>query len=75
MRSFPTSIDDLKRVVQELWDEMDPTTFIKDIEVMPEKLEAIINAQGLQTKFLEVIELKFTYKLSINLSLSVVYSS
>ena len=51
MEPFSTKLENLKRVVQELWDEMKPSDFIKEIELMPEKLEAVIAAKGLQTKY------------------------
>lgn len=38
MEPFPTKIEELKGIVQELWDEMDPCDFIRHIERMPEKL-------------------------------------
>ena len=51
MKSISTKLEDLKRVVQELWDEMNSSNFIKDIESMSEKLEAVIAAKDLQTKY------------------------
>ena len=38
MEPFPTTIDELKAVVQALWDEMDPMMFIHHIENTPAKL-------------------------------------
>jgi transposase len=51
MDSFPTKIDDLKRIVQELWDEMDSTTFINEIETMPAKCAEVIRQRGGPTKY------------------------
>jgi len=31
MDKFPTTLEGLKQVVQDLWDEMDPYKFIKEI--------------------------------------------
>ena len=42
MEPFSTTLDALKPVVQDLWDEMDPTCFIKDIERMSEKLKEVV---------------------------------
>ena len=39
MESFPTKIEDLKKAVQDLWDEMDSCDFIQHIERMPEKMQ------------------------------------
>ena len=47
MEPFPTTIEELKAVVQDLWDQVDPCRWIlKEIEKMPTKLEAVINARG-----------------------------
>ena len=46
MDKFPTTLDELKQVVQDLWDEMDPYQFIKHIESMPKKLEEVIKRRG-----------------------------
>jgi len=46
MDKFPTTLDELKQVVQDLWDEMDPYRFIKHIESMPKKLEEVIKRRG-----------------------------
>ena len=43
---FPTTLDELKQVVQDLWDEMDPCWLIKHIESMPKKLEEVIKRRG-----------------------------
>jgi transposase len=51
MEPFPTKIDDLKRIVQELWDEMDPTMFIHEIEQMPEKCAEVLRRRGGPTKY------------------------
>lgn len=52
MEPFPTSIDDLKEAIQALWDELDPCAWIlKEIEKMPAKLQAVINARGYATKY------------------------
>ncbi len=42
MEPFPTTKDELMRVVQEFWDEMDPTMFLRHIEATPEKLREVI---------------------------------
>ena len=42
MEPFPTTIASLKEAVQELWDEMDPATYCKEIEKMPEKCREVI---------------------------------
>ena len=49
MEPFPTEIEDLKRIVQELWDEMDPCWFIKYIEKLPQLCDDVIAAKGYQT--------------------------
>lgn len=51
MEPFPTKIDDLKAVVQGLWDEMDPTRFIHYIEATPTKLQEVINNRGGPTRY------------------------
>lgn len=52
MEPFPTTAKELKAVVQELWDQLDPCGWIlQEIEKMPAKLEAVIDAHGYQTKY------------------------
>ena len=51
MEPFPTTIEDLKAAVQALWDEMDPTMWIKEIEKQPAKLQAVLDAKGYATKY------------------------
>ena len=41
----------VKRVVQDLWDEMDPCKFIKEIQSMPEKCKEVLKQKGLATKY------------------------
>jgi DDE superfamily endonuclease len=43
---FPTTLNKLKQVVQDLWDEIDPYWFIKHIESMPKKLKEVIKRRG-----------------------------
>jgi transposase len=49
MGPFPTKLEDLKKVVQDLWDEMDPAWFIPYIERMPQDCQDVIKAKGLAT--------------------------
>ena len=51
MEPFPTTIEALKEVVQDLWDEMDPAAYIKEIEKMPEKCIEVIQQKGGQTRY------------------------
>ena len=52
MEPFPTTIEELKAVVQDLWDQLDPCGWIlQEIEKMPAKLEAVIDARGYQTRY------------------------
>ena len=51
MEPFSMKLEDLKCVVQELWDEIEPTNFISTIEKMPQKCEAVIKARGMATKY------------------------
>ena len=52
MEDFPTTKEDLIRVVQELWDSLDPCAWIlKEIKKTPQKLEAVRLARGYQTKY------------------------
>ena len=51
MEPFPTTIDSLKEVVQDLWDEMDPAIYVKEIEKMPEKCREVIRQKGGQTRY------------------------
>ena len=48
---FPTTKDQLKKVVQQLWDDMDPMDFMPHIESMPQKLQEVICARGYATKY------------------------
>ena len=52
MEPFLTIIDALKQAVQELWDEMEPSTYIKEIEKMPEKCHEVIKQKGGQNALL-----------------------
>jgi len=51
MKSFPTTIDELKTAVQALWDEMDPCMFIHHIENTSEKLQEVLRQRGYSTKY------------------------
>ena len=52
MEPFPTTIEELKEVVQDLWDQLDPCGWIlEEIKKMPAKLEAVISARGYQTRY------------------------
>ena len=52
MIPFSITLEDLKRVVQELWDELDPFGWIlKEIEAMPAKIQAVIDARELATQY------------------------
>ena len=51
MEPFPTKIEDLKKAVQDLWDEMDPCDFIQHIERMPVKMQQVLQQKGMQTKY------------------------
>lgn len=51
MEPFPRTLNELKQVVQELWDEMEPTDFLKDIENMSEKCAEVRHRRGLPTKY------------------------
>ena len=51
MESFPTKIEDLKKAVQDLWDEMDSCDFIQHIERMSEKMQQVLQQKGMQTKY------------------------
>lgn len=52
MEDFPTTKEDLIRVVQELWDSLDPCAWIlKEIKKTPQKLEAVRLTRGYQTKY------------------------
>ena len=51
MEPFPHTISELERVVQELWDELDPSMFIKEIETMSQKCEEVKQRRGLPTKY------------------------
>jgi hypothetical protein len=52
MSPFPTTLDELKQVVQKLSDELDPFGWIcKEIEAMPKKLQAVLDARGLATRY------------------------
>ncbi len=50
MEPFPTKPEDLKRIVQDLWDSLDRCWMIKHIENMPEKCEEVLRQHGLATK-------------------------
>ena len=50
MEPFPKTLAELKQVVQDLWDEMDPTDFIKEIETMSTKCAEVKRRGGLPTK-------------------------
>lgn len=49
MEPFPTKLEDLKQMVQDL-NEMDPCYYIRHIERMPEKLHDVLRQKGKQTK-------------------------
>ena len=52
MEPFLITIEELKAVVQDLWDQLDPCGWIlEEIEKMPVKLGAVINARGYQTRY------------------------
>ena len=51
METFPTTVNELKGVLQSLWDELDPTTFLPEIERMPQKVKEVIKQRGMATKY------------------------
>ena len=51
MEPFPTTAKELKQVVRQLWDEMDPNDFMHHIEDMPQKLAAVIQATLYATEY------------------------
>ena len=51
MDEFPTTLEGLKQVVQDLWDEMDPCKFINEIQNMPEKCKEVLKQKGLATRY------------------------
>ena len=50
MEPFPTTIDSLKKAVQELWDETEPGTYVEEIKKMPEECREVIKQNGGQTR-------------------------
>ena len=42
MEPFSTSITALKEAVQDLWNEIDPYVYIKEIKKIPEKVKEIV---------------------------------
>ena len=51
MEHFPTTVEELKEVLQKLWDEVDPTKFLPEIERMPKKIKEVIKQNGMATKY------------------------
>ena len=51
MELFPTTVGEIKRVVQELWDRMDPNDFMDHIENTLQILYTVIKACGYITKY------------------------
>jgi hypothetical protein len=51
MEPFLILLKELKQVVQDLWDELDPYWALKHIENMQEKCKEVIKCQGLATKY------------------------
>ena len=51
MDEFPMTLEGLKQVIQDLWDEMDPYKFIKEIQSMPEKCKEVLKQKGLATRY------------------------
>ena len=51
MEPFPTTIASLKEAVQELWDEMDAATYVKEIEKMSAKCHEVVKQKGGQTRY------------------------
>jgi hypothetical protein len=53
MEPFPTSLAELKAAVQDLWDLLDPYDpwLLREIELMPKKIRAVIESRGLATKY------------------------
>lgn len=50
-RRFPRTIDELRQYVIEEWDKLEPQDYLKYIEEMPERYEAVIAAGGGHTKW------------------------
>ena len=51
MDPFPTSVDDLKYMIWDLWDEMDLTDHIPHIEETNLKLQEVIDKRDCATKY------------------------
>ena len=51
MKSFFTKIENLKKAVQDLWDEMNSCDFIQHIERISEKMQQILQQKNMQTKY------------------------
>ena len=47
----PTNLNVLKRVISEEWDKIEPNTFQKLVESMPDRCQAVILAKGGHTKY------------------------
>lgn len=52
MEPLSTTIDALKKVVQDLWDEMDPCDCIKGFQKMPEKYWEVVKQKSGQNALL-----------------------
>ena len=52
MEPFPTTIDALKKVVQDVWDEMDTCDCMKGIQKMPEKYWEVVKHNSGQNALL-----------------------
>ena len=51
LEPFPLTLEALKAVILNLWDEMDPCWFIKDIESTQGRLQEVIKQRGFATKY------------------------
>jgi transposase len=49
LETVPTSIEDMKEVLQELWNEVDPTEWRYLTEKLTCKLEDVIDSKGMAT--------------------------
>lgn len=51
MEIFPTTVEDLEKALQDLWDELDPAHFMHHIDNMPAKMAECIKQKGMSTKY------------------------
>jgi transposase len=47
----PTNLEELQACIQIIWDNLDTDKIIKSLESMPERLQAVIDADGGHTKW------------------------